>query len=287
MYNVKEVKCLFGYVRVAKAELKIKEYEMYKAVYCSLCKSLGKHYGILSRFTLSYDFTFLALLNMSLKDGCAQIEQKRCAFNPLKKCNYCKTDDDLEMPSAAAMIMTYYKLLDNIADEEGIKKLGFLCLKPILKNARNKAAKKYPQIEEIVSQYISEQTKLEKEDCKEFDEIAHPTAKALSKILMLCSEDNSQKRVLERLGYCLGRYIYLMDAFCDLQEDIKSGSYNVLKNVNQVKDFTESQIYFSINESAMAFELLDIKKFKTILGNIIYLGLEETFKKEIKNEKSL
>lgn len=278
---------MFGYVRIAKAELKIKEYEMYKAVYCSLCKSLGKHYGILSRFTLSYDFTFLALLNMSLKDGPAQIEQKRCAFNPLKKCNYCKADNDLEMPSAAAMIMTYYKLLDNIADEKGIKKLGYLCLKPILKSANKKAVSKYPQIEKIVSEYIAEQTKLENSDCKEFDEIAHPTAKALSKILMLCSEDNSQKRVLERLGYCLGRYIYLMDAFCDLQEDIKSGSYNVLKNENQVKDFTESQIYFSINESAMAFELLDIKKYKTILGNIIYLGLEETFKKEIKNEKSL
>ena len=76
---------MFGYVRVDKPELKVKEYEMYKAVYCSLCKSLGKHYGILSRFTLSYDFTFLALLNMSLKDGCNIIEQKRCAFNPLKK----------------------------------------------------------------------------------------------------------------------------------------------------------------------------------------------------------
>lgn len=278
---------MFGYVRISKAELKIKEYEMYKAVYCSLCKSLGKHYGILSRFTLSYDFTFLALLNMSLKDGCVQIEQKRCAFNPLKKCNYCKADNDLEMPSAAAMIMTYYKLLDNIADEKGIKKLGFLCLKPILKKASNKAAKKYPQIEEIVSEYILEQTKLEKADCKEFDEIAHPTAKALSKILMLCSDDASQKRVLERLGYCLARYIYLMDAFCDLDEDTKNGSYNVLKNITNVKDFTESQIYFSINESAMAFELLNIKKYKSILGNIIYLGLEETFKKESKNEKSL
>ena len=280
---------MFGYVRIAKAELKIKEYEMYKAVYCSLCKSLGKHYGILSRFTLSYDFTFLALLNMSLKDGCTQIERKRCAFNPLKKCNYCKADDDLQMPSAAAMIMTYYKLLDNIADEKGIKKLCYLCLKPILKKANKKAAIKYPQIEEIVLDYIAKQTELEKADCKEFDEIAHPTAKALSQILMLCSNDNSQKRILERIGYCLGRYIYLMDAFCDLNDDIKTGSYNVLKNKpkNEIKDFTQSQIYFSINEASKAFELLDIKKYKSILGNIIYLGLEETFKKEQNNEKPL
>ena len=262
---------------------------MYKAVQCSLCKSLGKHYGILSRFTLSYDFTFLALLNMSLKDGCNIIEQKRCAFNPLKKCNYCKADDDLQMPSAAAMIMTYYKLLDNIEDEKGIKKIGYLCLKPILKSANKKAALKYPQIEKIVSDYIKEQATLEKADCKEFDQIAHPTAKALAEILMLCSEENSQKRVLERIGYCLGRYIYLMDAFCDLQIDIKTGSYNVLKNKpkDEIKEFVQAQIYFSINEASKAFELLDIKKYKSILGNVIYLGLEQTFKKEQNNEKSL
>ena len=55
---------MFGYVKACTPELKIKEFETYKAVYCSLCKKLGKSYGILSRFTLSYDFTFLAILNM-------------------------------------------------------------------------------------------------------------------------------------------------------------------------------------------------------------------------------
>jgi hypothetical protein len=41
------------------------------------------------------------------------------------------------------------------------------------------------------------------------------------------------------------------------------------------------QLYFCINEAARAFELLDIKKYKPILGNIIYLGLEETFNQSI------
>ncbi len=272
---------MFGYIRAEKSELKIKEYEIYKAVYCSLCKKLGKSYGVISRFTLSYDFTFLALLNTSLKGGCVNIERKRCAFNPLKKCNYCKDDDFLEMPSAAAMIMTYYKILDNIADEKGFKKFLYLCLKPIFKSANKKAAKKYPEIEKIVVDYISKQNALEKENCNEVDNAADPTAKALSQILMLCSENASQKRILERLGYCLGRYIYLMDAFCDLKEDIKKGSYNVLKTKENLNEYIEGQIYFCINESTKAFELLEIKKFKTILGNIVYLGLEETFKKEI------
>ena len=278
---------MFGYVRIAKAELKIKEYETYKAIYCSLCRALGRHYGLLSRLTLSYDFTFLSLLYMSLKDGCDGFERKRCAFNPLKKCNYCKNTSDLKMPSAAAMIMLYYKLKDNIADENFVKKIGYYTILPFFSSAHKKAAKEFPAIEKTVAEYITEQTKLENENCLELDRIAHPTAKALSQILMLCSEDDSQKRVLERLGYCIGRYIYILDAACDLEADIKSGSYNVLKSElsGDINEFVKKRVipslYFCANEAGKAFELLDIKKYKTILGNIIYLGLEETFKKEL------
>ena len=278
---------VFGYIRAEKPELKVKEYEMYKAVYCSLCRTLGRYYGVMARLTLSYDFTFLALLNMSLKEECECIERKRCAFNPLKKCNYCKSDKCLKMPSAAAMVMLYYKLKDNIADEKGIKKIGYAMLLPFFLGAHKKAAKEYPFIEEAVSEYISEQNALEKENSSSLDKAADPTAKVLSKILMLCSEDELQKRVLERIGYCLGRYIYLLDAACDLEEDIKKGRYNVLKadvqgNAKEyAKERTEPQLYFCVNEAAKAFELLDIKKYKPILGNIIYLGLEETFKKEL------
>lgn len=285
---------MFGYIRVKKEELKIKDFEVYKAVYCSLCKKLGKSYGILSRLTLSYDFAFLSLLNISLKSGCVSFERKRCAFNPLKKCNYCKSSDELDMPSAAAMIMLYYKILDNIKDEKGLKKLGFLLLKPIFSGAHKKAAKKYPFIEETVAEYIEGQSLAESDDNCTLDSVCDPTAKALSKLLPLCSDDPSQKRVLERLGYCLGRYIYLMDAGCDIEKDIKSGSFNVLKKYvkeGNIKEDTvlktEPQIYFCINEAAKAFELLEIKKFKPILGNIIYLGLEDVYLKELKNEKSL
>ena len=285
---------MFGYVKACKSELKMKEYETYKAVYCSLCKKLGHSYGILSRFTLSYDFTFLALLNMSLGDDCGGFCQKRCAFNPLKKCNYCKNDEAIDMPAAAAMIMLYYKILDNISDERGFKKIGYCCLKPIFSKAHKKAAKRYPQIEDAVSLYITEQKTLEKQNCASIDQAADPTAKVMEKILSLCSDDENQKRVLARMGYCLGRYIYLLDAACDLPQDIKNKSYNVFKNradedINEyIKITVPPQLYFSVNEAARAFELLEIKRYKNILGNIIYLGLEETFTKEVKlDEKSL
>ncbi len=280
---------MFGYVRISKPELRVKEYELYKAVYCSLCRDLGKTYSIFSRFTLSYDFTFLALLNLALQDGCAGIKKGHCVFNPLKKCNYCKDTDAFKMPSAAAMIMLYYKIKDNLKDEKGFKKLGYALLLPIFSRSHKKAAKNFPDIENCVAQYIEAQNMLENEGCGELDRAADPTAKALSQILSLCSEDEMQKRVLERIGYCIGRYIYILDAACDYGEDIKKKSYNVLIKSNvetelssEEKQKISEQLYFCVNEATKAFELLDIKKFKTVLGNILYLGLEETFKKELK-----
>ena len=281
---------MFGYVRAEKSELKIREYEIYKAVYCSLCRKLGKSYGLIARMTLSYDFTFLALLNMSLENSCPKFERRRCAFNPFKKCNYCTDDRALDMPAAAAMIMLYYKLLDDISDTRGFKRLGYRLLRPMFSHARKKAAGMYPDIETAVSRYISKQNAIEADGCSQIDRAADPTAEAMAEIFAQCSSDNTQKRVLQRLGYCIGRYVYLLDAACDLEDDIKNGSYNVLKygfdGKSDVKAYSrsrvEAQLYFCINEAARAFELIDIKKYKPILGNVIYLGLEATFDKELK-----
>ena len=93
---------MFGYIRISKPEMRIKEYEMYKAIYCSLCKELGRSYGIFARLTLSYDFTFLALLNMALKDNFCGTNRKKCTCNPFKKCTYLCDNEDLKLPSAAA-----------------------------------------------------------------------------------------------------------------------------------------------------------------------------------------
>ena len=282
---------MFGYIRACKPEMRLKEFEMYKAVYCSLCKELGRLYGPLARMTLSYDFAFLAILNMSLSSDKCSLTRKTCTCNPLKKCQYLSEKSGLEMPASAAMIMLYYKLLDNIDDEKGIKKVLYLALRGIYSKAHKKAAKEYPDIENIFLDYIKEQKLLEAENCESADRAADPTAKALSKVFEFCSDDETEKRILSRMGYCIGRYIYLLDAACDLEEDVKKGNYNPLKTYAEDKDYKKNvivpQLYIAASETAKAFELLDVKKMKNILDNIIYLGLEETFKKELNYEGSL
>lgn len=273
---------MFGYVKAYKPELRIKEWEMYKAVYCSLCRELGKKYGILARFTLSFDFTFLALLQMAMSDGFPETERKCCALNPLKKCNYCKNkDDNLSFSAGAAMIMLYYKLLDNIDDEKGIGKLKYLLLKPSFTAAYKKAARENRDIDDIFKEYSALQKAVEQNEDSGIDESAEPTAIMLSKVFAMCSADEFNVRALSRMGYCMGRYIYIIDAAKDLPEDIKKKNFNPYKNNENYKEDAARQLGICIEETIKAFELLEIKQLKNILGNIIYLGLDDTLKKEL------
>lgn len=273
---------MFGYIKPYKPEMRIKEYELYRSFYCSMCKKLGKSYGVFARFTLNYEFVFLALLFSSLNGSDCTTKKGRCPFNPIKKCNYSDiADEGFEFSSSAAIMLLYYKLLDNLRDEKGIKRLKYLPLKPIFSKNYVKAKAKYPQIDEIFADYDAQQQAVESQNIQNIDEAAEPTARMLSSLFKMCSEDDAQKRILDRLGYCMGRYIYILDAAADIEKDLKSCSYNPFKNREDANTIAERQLYFSVNEAANAFELLKICKFKNILGNIICLGLEDTFKKEI------
>lgn len=273
---------MFGYVKAYKPEMRIKEWEMYKAVYCSLCRELGKKYGILARFTLSYDFTFLALLNMSLTDGFPDTFRKSCALNPLKKCNYCKNkQESLSFAASSAMIMLYYKLLDNLEDEKGIGKIKYWLLKPSFAFAYKKAAKNNTAVDSIFKEYYKAQTTVQSKAACGIDAAAEPTAVMLSKVFELCSADEFSRRALSRMGYCVGRYIYILDAAKDLPDDIKKHNFNPYKDNENYKQDAKRQIDICIAEAIKAFELIEIKQLKNILGNILYLGLEDTAKKEL------
>ncbi len=274
---------MFGYIRVGKPELKIKEYEMYKAVYCSLCKRLGKDYGIFSRFALSYDFTFTALTELALSDSFCGVIRKRCTFNPFKKCTYCINDEHFALSSAALIILGYYKIKDDIKDEKGFKKLSAKFKKLLFGNPYKKAKKAFPEIDDISKEYFSNQEKAERNERVSLDDAAEPSSIMLEKLLPMCARDEMDKKVLSFLGRLMGRYIYLLDCLVDRQRDIKKGSFNPLSEMDEkeAKDKIKAQLYIVINEAKSTFELLNIKRFKNILGNIIYVGLEDTMLSEI------
>jgi hypothetical protein len=60
---------MLGYVTPEKGELKLREFEIYGAYSCGICRSVGARYGSLPRLLLYYDFVFLAMLLSSLSDA--------------------------------------------------------------------------------------------------------------------------------------------------------------------------------------------------------------------------
>lgn len=269
---------MFGYVKAFKPELKISEYDTYKAIYCSICRVLGKEYGVFARFILSYDFVFLAMLKLSLEEECCGYKKMRCPFNPAKKCmRLDKMSESLSFSSACLIIMFYYKMLDDIKDNGFKGKLRSGVVYPIFSYYHKKAVKKYPDIEEKVSSLMKKQSDIENGDSTSVDLASEPTAEMLEYIFSYNESDTTRKRILERVGYLSGKWVYLIDAFDDIDEDIKNKSYNpFIKKYGSEENAKASAVALINNcnvEMANSFELLDLKRYKTILSNIIYLGL--------------
>ena len=287
---------MFGYVRIYKPLLRFCEYDAYKAVYCSICKELGRSYGLHARLLLNFDFTFVALLYLAMHRQTVTIERKRCVCNPLKKCNYCAccNDDDREafrLTSAMTVEMFYYKLVDNIADSGPVASLGWKLLRAVAAPMRRKAAARYPQMDEIIGRCMELQQQAESNPDCSLDEAAHPSAQMLSELAALLTDNEDERIVLRDFGYYFGRWIYLIDAFDDLADDVCDGSFNVFARrfeltKQDAKDnserLSEARLYaneclnMTVARSLKAFDLLPVDAYKSIFDNILLHGLGES-----------
>lgn len=286
---------MFGYLQIHKDELKVKEYEAYKSVYCGLCKQLGRDYGFLTRLILSYDCTFYAILLMSLKRSCTGFSDGRCKFNPLKKCKFadCK-DNAYSKASALSVISAYYKVVDDIDDSGFFKRIALKIAKPFFGRRQKKAARRFPEIENIVSEMMKNQKAAENDELVTIDKAANPTAKMISDLAALEGGNDLQKRVLSEFGYQIGRWVYLIDAADDYEKDKKSGNFNpfIKADIND-KNYINSVLSQSLARAYDAYNLLDIIDFKPIIDNMMLYGFPNkqnavlNNRQEVKNEQSV
>lgn len=277
--------------------MKISEFDTFKSIYCGLCKELSHVYGPFSSLTLSYDFTFIATISLGLAKDCKGFQKCSCVANPLKRKVCHKSCEELTFCAGTAMLLIYYSVLDHIQDSKFFGKLKNAALLPFVYFAKRKAAKLYPKMDQIVKEAIKKQSEVEKSDNLSVDKAADPTATALALICQELSDDEKQKKILHRFGYLIGRYVYFSDALDDLEKDSKNKEYNPFlkrglhenKSMEEIKEYAVGVINMTIGEIAPAYELLDLKRYKPILDNIIYLGLHNTKdtilkKKEQSNE---
>ena len=153
---------MFGYVRTFDSELKIGEFRAYKAIYCGLCKQLGRSFGLFARMTLSYDFTFLAALSMAVAEEEPAFEAQGCMCNPIKKTPCCLENKALCDAADCAMILLWEKLKDDLQDSGFVKKLGVRLLRPFARRPYRLAAARRPELARMAQEYTAAQNALEK-----------------------------------------------------------------------------------------------------------------------------
>lgn len=264
---------MFGYVKPELNELKMVEFSRFRAAYCGMCHELQRSFGAASRFILNYDFVFLFIL---LYEGTEspELKMRRCPVSPFRaKCVCCRSDA-LTRTSGLSVILAYDKLLDDVDDEKGGKRLKAKLGKTFLKGAYKKAAKLYPEFDSEVKLRLGELNKLESEGGTSLDRSADKFA------LLLASASND--RVKNHMLYHLGRIIYIADAYNDLKDDLESGRYNPVAARYGVSSFpcdksvTEA-VRLTLEASASVLmadtELLSESYWTGIIKNTVYLGI--------------
>ena len=274
---------MFGYIVVNKEELKIKEWNRYHAYYCGLCHSLQEAAGTKARMTVSYDLTFLGILLDDLYDCPKEEGECHCIVHPVKKHAYVKSDA-LRYAAKMNLLLCYDNLLDDWRDDRN----AFAAMAAAsLRKARMRIAKEYPRQTKAVEQYIEKLHICEEKRDANLDVAAGLTGEMLAELF--CWKEDEWQQDVRGLGFYLGKFIYLMDAYEDMEKDKKHGNYNpFLLSRGQVKneDLAEQCLNMMAASAAECFERLPLVENLEILRNILYAGVWGKFEKvKAKREK--
>ena len=261
---------MFGYVTINKPEMKFKDFDLYRSFYCGLCENLRKRYGYKGALSLSYEATFLVLLLTGLYEETTKKSMCRCIIHPLEK-HPVRENEFTEYAADMTILLSYYKCMDDWTDEKRIDKLTYA---NTLKKAFQQVEIKYPEKAASMKAHFDRISELEKENNQDIDQISGTFGKIVSELFVYKKDE--WEEYLEKMGFFLGKFIYLCDAYEDVEKDVKTGNYNPLKERYQNPEFEEecrNILTMMMAECSKAFEMLPILEHVDILRNIVYSGV--------------
>lgn len=267
---------MFGYVTICEPELKVKDLKKYRAYYCGLCRILKEDYGFMGQMTLTYDMTFAVILLSSLCESQTETRMHRCKVHPVKK-QFMLTNEITSYAAAMNVLLAYYHMEDDWNDEH---KVSSLMTKSLIYRKAERISEQYPRQSGGIRKWLRELDECEKEGSTDIDRTAGCFGHLMEE-LFVYREDIWEKN-LRRMGFFLGKFIYLMDAYEDLPEDIEKGRYNPLKQLYEQEDYEERMqqiLCMMIAESTAEFERLPCLVDVDILRNILYDGVWSRYNK--------
>lgn len=260
---------MFGYVVANKDALSEEEFARYKACYCGLCESIRRRHGELAGLTLTYDLAFIPLLLGALYEPEEVRCSARCIMHPIKAQPHWNSEYT-DYAADMNVLLSYYKLCDDWHDEHDVFRLGAA---QTLKSAVRKIGDQYPRQSKAIQDCLASLSRTEAENLPNPDEAAHWFGVLMGELFVLKEDENAE--TLRRLGYFLGKFIYIQDASIDLEKDIRHERYNPLVFLS-TKDH-RPMLNLLIGSASEQLEKLELKRDEHILKNIIYSGVWTKF----------
>ena len=261
---------MFGYVTVNKPEIKFKDFDMYRSFYCGLCRELRERYGISGQISLTYDMTFVVLLLSGLYEPPTRKGKSRCAVHPLKP-QPVRKNAVTEYCADMNVILSYYKCMDDWKDERKYLRYAYATL---LKNSGKKHMSAYQEKMRRIREALEELSRLEKQGETDLDLVAGCSGKIMEEVFAF--RKDVWEASLRRMGFYLGKFIYILDAYDDVEKDAENGNYNPFLEKYKMEGFeaeVRGMLIMMLSEACREFEKLPIIRYGDILRNILYSGV--------------
>lgn len=261
---------MFGYININPEALDEQAKGRYQAFYCGLCRVLKQRHGNIGRVTLSYDMTFLLILLSSLYEPEEANGSGRCALHPVKERGYVRSEI-ADYVADVNIALAYHKGVDDWQDD---KSAVGLAQAKLLRRQYARVERRYPEKCALIERCLREIAAIEKANDMQPDLAANLTASMLGELFVY--RPDIWQVPLRKMGEELGRFIYTMDAYDDLPEDIEKRRYNPLIALHGREDFEElckEMLTMSMAECTRAFEVLPLVQDADILRNVLYGGV--------------
>jgi hypothetical protein len=189
----------------------------------------------------------------------------------------CQSTPTLELAAAESLILSYQKLRDDVADRGFFRGLPARLAALLLRGAYRRAAAARPEFDRQVTECLRQLHALERERCPSMDRAADTFARIL-RAAAPHTGDPAADRPLGELLYHVGRWVYLIDAWDDLERDLRDGGYNPIAERYQGRprehrEEVRATLRHSRNLAASAYALVKAERWDGIVSNILYLGL--------------
>lgn len=274
---------MLGVMTIRKEEMKFREYDRYRAFYCGLCSAIGKRCGSACRLALSFEMTFLAMLQTVLYESETSMAYRRCALHPIHR-RQMLGGEAIDYCADLSALVSYYDLRDGWDDERRVDKLAESAL---LKKAALRAGELHVRQRDAVLAYVKALHEVEDRNEQNLDVAANLTGNMLAELYVM--REDMYARDLREMGFYLGKFIYLCDCYEDIEQDEKKGNYNPLLSRKEQETFVEDcerMLSDMMARACMAFERLPILQDAEILRNILYSGIWLRFENATKKRKA-